>query len=626
MIVHSYKLNQMSEEIENHVLERYDISKKLGRGAYGIVWRASDKRTKKIVALKKVFEAFQNSVDAQRTYREVMYLQELNGHDNIVRLLSIIRAHNNRDLYLIFEHMETDLHACIKGKILQSIHKQFIFYQLLKGLKYIHSADLIHRDLKPSNLLINSECVIKVADFGLARSVAQKDNGEDPIVSDYVATRWYRAPEILLGSQCYNKAVDMWSAGCILAELISGKVLFTGKSTLNQVELIIELLGRPTNQEIESLGSPLAWNILSNISSQKKRSFTELFSSEGKDALDLLRRLLSFSPSHRMTVEEALRHPYVKQFHCDADEIACKKVIKLPVDDNTKLSLKEYREAIYKDINEKVNNSRKNPQDGLPKINDKIKSLASKDRFEKNDQEISTTLGDKRTTGKDGKPQFDEEFKMRKSSVEPQLAESRIKDKLKVNKSLDLKHSEPIVKDKDIMLQSKAGVKIAMKGTYKSIDGSVHNQKNENRSGLDSNKWFRSSSPPQLINKRSPSKIEEAGQSQSFTKANFKTTNSSLLGDKDHIRVKKSGYIMTGTPSGQHKKSSSQAQVQFSSYNLKSPGKDKKDDKKTSSNYFFKKPKSKAVIEDDIGDKGRSKKLFTFGSQKSFNQFNLKGY
>ena len=311
----------MSEEIESHVLERYEIHKKLGRGAYGIVWKAIDKRNKRTVALKKVFEAFQNSVDAQRTYREVMYLQELNGHDNIVRLLSIIRAHNNRDLYLVFEYMETDLHTVIKHNILQSIHKQFIFYQLLKALKYIHSGDLIHRDLKPSNLLINSECLIKVADFGLARSVAQKDDGQDPVVSDYVATRWYRAPEILLGSQCYNKAVDMWSAGCILAELIAGKVLFTGKSTLNQVELIIELLGRPKDSQIDALGSPLARNILANITAQKTRSFTQMFSTEGKDALDLLRRLLTFSPHERMTVEEALDHPYVRTWHCVADEI-----------------------------------------------------------------------------------------------------------------------------------------------------------------------------------------------------------------------------------------------------------------------------------------------------------------
>lgn len=158
--------------VEKHVTERYQILKKLGRGAYGIVWKAKDKKTGKVVALKKVFEAFQNSIDAQRTYREAMYLQELNGHHNIVRLLSIIRAYNNKDLYLIFEYMETDLHLVIRARILEPIHKTFITYQMLKALKYIHSAEIIHRDLKPSNLLIDTNCNIKIADFGLARSVA----------------------------------------------------------------------------------------------------------------------------------------------------------------------------------------------------------------------------------------------------------------------------------------------------------------------------------------------------------------------------------------------------------------------------------------------------------------------
>ena len=187
----------MSDEVEPHVLERFDILAKLGKGAYGIVWKARNKKSGQVVALKKVYDAFQNSTDAQRTYREVMYLQHLNGHENIIRLLSIIRAFNNKDLYLVFDLMETDLHIVIRAKILKPVHKQFILYQLFKALKYIHSADIIHRDLKPSNMLINSDCLMKLADFGLARSITATDDG-DPIVSEYIATRWYRAPEILI--------------------------------------------------------------------------------------------------------------------------------------------------------------------------------------------------------------------------------------------------------------------------------------------------------------------------------------------------------------------------------------------------------------------------------------------
>ena len=223
----------MTEEIESHVLDKYEIIQKLGKGAYGIVWKATDKKYKNVVALKKVFDAFHNVTDSQRTYRECMFLQELNGHENIIRLRNIIKAENNKDLYLVFDFMETDLHHVIRAGILQDIHKQYIIYQTLKALKYIHSAELIHRDLKPSNILINSECHIKVADFGLARSVAAHGEDTNIKLTDYVATRWYRAPEILLGSTSYSKAVDMWSVGCILGELIVGKPIFPGTSTLS---------------------------------------------------------------------------------------------------------------------------------------------------------------------------------------------------------------------------------------------------------------------------------------------------------------------------------------------------------------------------------------------------------
>lgn len=352
----------MSEEIEAHVLDRYEILSKLGRGAYGVVWKARNRLNGKMVALKKVFDAFQNSTDAQRTYREVMYLQHLNGHENIVRLLSILRAHNNKDLYLVFDLMETDLHLVIRAKILKPIHKQFIMYQLFKALKYIHSADLIHRDLKPSNMLINSDCSMKLADFGLARSVALSHEGM-PVVSDYIATRWYRAPEILLGSQQYSKAVDMWSAGCIMAEILMEKVLFAGKSSLNQIELIIELLGRPSEKDIRDLNVGSSSTLLNSIKNEKSLSFSETFAQVGSDALGLLRKLLVYSPQNRLTVEEVLEHPYFAAFHSPEEEIVCEMKITIPINDNEKLSLKAYREAIYENISEKVKEQNRHMND-----------------------------------------------------------------------------------------------------------------------------------------------------------------------------------------------------------------------------------------------------------------------
>ena len=122
----------MSEDIEPHILRKFEIIQKLGKGAYGIVWKAIDRKTKMVVALKMVFDAFHNDTDAQRTFREVVFLQELNGHENIVRLLNIIRAENDKDLYLVFDFMDTDLHAVIRANILEEIHKQYIIYQLLK--------------------------------------------------------------------------------------------------------------------------------------------------------------------------------------------------------------------------------------------------------------------------------------------------------------------------------------------------------------------------------------------------------------------------------------------------------------------------------------------------------------
>ncbi|KAJ6661537.1 hypothetical protein lerEdw1_014447 [Lerista edwardsae] len=302
-------------EVEERVSRRYEIKRRLGKGAYGIVWKAVERQSGASVAVKKIFDAFRNRTDAQRTYREIMFLQEFGEHPNIIRLLNVIQAQNDKDIYLVFESMETDLHAVIKkGNLLKEIHKCYILYQLLKATKFIHSGNVIHRDQKPSNILLDADCFVKLCDFGLARSLSQihKDEG-NPTLTEYVATRWYRAPEILLASHSYTKGVDMWSIGCILGEMLLGKPLFPGTSTVNQIEQILRVIPAPSPEE----------------------------------ALDLLKRLLVFNPEKRLTAEEALEHPYVHRFHCPAKEPALTRSVVLPLDDDVQLSVAEYRNKLY---------------------------------------------------------------------------------------------------------------------------------------------------------------------------------------------------------------------------------------------------------------------------------------
>ncbi|EPY73920.1 hypothetical protein CB1_002454001 [Camelus ferus] len=173
-------------EVDHHVAQRYLLKRRLGKGAYGIVWKAVDRRTGEVVAIKKIFDAFRDKTDAQRTFREIMLLQEFGNHPNIIRLLDVIQAENDRDIYLVFEYMDTDLHAVIcKGTVLKDTHKRYIFYQLLRATKFIHSGCVIHRDQKPA-------CLSFILSHGLPVRLTT--------LTEYVATRWYRAPEVLLSS------------------------------------------------------------------------------------------------------------------------------------------------------------------------------------------------------------------------------------------------------------------------------------------------------------------------------------------------------------------------------------------------------------------------------------------
>ncbi|KAM7373180.1 hypothetical protein PAMP_008054 [Pampus punctatissimus] len=346
-------------EVEEHISLKYEIKKRLGKGAYGIVWKAVDRQSGEIVAVKKIFDAFRNRTDAQRTFREIMFLQEFGDHPNIVKLLNVIRAQNDKDIYLIFEYMDTDLHAVIKkGTLLKDIHKRYVMYQLLKAIKYLHSGNVIHRDKKPSNVLLDTDCVVKLCDFGLARSLnqIQEDSG-NPALTEYVATRWYRAPEILLGSTRYTKGVDMWSLGCILGEMLLGKALFPGTSTINQIEKIMSAIPHPSPDDVLAIKSEYGSSVIQRMLLKPQVPLEDLLQpSVSPDALDLLRGLLVFNPDKRLTAEQALQHPYVARFHNPAKEPALNYDVVLPVDDDVQLSVVQYRNKLYEMMLERRTN------------------------------------------------------------------------------------------------------------------------------------------------------------------------------------------------------------------------------------------------------------------------------
>ena len=227
---------------------KYSFTRVVGSGAYGVVISATDTHLNSRVAIKMVPKAFQDEIDAKRILREIKLLKHLK-HENIVGIVDMMPpmmryVDDFKDVYIVSELMETDLYRIIYSKQSLSLdHVQYFIYQVLRALKYIHSANVLHRDLKPSNLLVNSNCDLKVCDFGLARGVLDNDQMRDstkrPLLTEYVVTRWYRAPEIMLACHEYDKPVDVWSTGCILAELLARKPFFPGEDYIDQVSIFL---------------------------------------------------------------------------------------------------------------------------------------------------------------------------------------------------------------------------------------------------------------------------------------------------------------------------------------------------------------------------------------------------
>ncbi|CAI8613195.1 unnamed protein product [Vicia faba] len=290
----------------------------VGRGASGIVCAAVNAETREEVAIKKVGNAFDNRIDAKRTLREIKLLRHMD-HENVIVLKDIIRppqTNNFNDVYIVYELMDTDLHQIIRSN--QPLTDDHC--RLLRGLKYVHSANILHRDLKPSNLLLNSNCDLKIGDFGLARTTRETD-----FMTEYVVTRWYRAPELLLNCSEYTAAIDIWSVGCILGEIMTRQPLFPGTDYVHQLRLITELIGSPDDTSLGFLRSDNARRYVKQLPQYPKQEFAARFPNMSPGAVDLLERMLVFDPNRRITVDEALSHQYLAPLHDINVEPVCSR-------------------------------------------------------------------------------------------------------------------------------------------------------------------------------------------------------------------------------------------------------------------------------------------------------------
>ncbi|XP_055354621.1 mitogen-activated protein kinase 1-like [Paramacrobiotus metropolitanus] len=339
-------LVQVKGQIFN-VGPRYTNLRYIGEGAYGMVVSAVDSlsrdRDKAKVAIKKI-SPFEHQTYCQRTLREIKILNRLK-HENIIDIKDILRAptiDQMRDVYIVQTLMETDLHKLLKTQRLGQDHICYFLYQILRGLKYIHSANVLHRDLKPSNLLLNTTCDLKICDFGLAR-VADPVQDHKGVLTEYVATRWYRAPEIMLNSRGYTKAIDIWSVGCILAEMLSNRPIFPGKHYLDQLNHILSTIGSPSSTDLDAIHNDKARSYLISLPTKSRQAWTKLYPNADAQALDLLDKMLAFNPENRIAVEEALAHPFVGSFYDPADEPLAEEPFsyEMELDDLPKERLKE---------------------------------------------------------------------------------------------------------------------------------------------------------------------------------------------------------------------------------------------------------------------------------------------
>lgn len=385
------------------VPDHYEIKHLIGKGAYGYVYFAHDKKKKMNVAIKKVTRLFEDLIDCKRILREITILRRLKSKYTI-GLCDIVIPEDFftfDELYLVLEIADSDLKKLIVTPIfLTEEHVKTILYNLLLGEKFIHDSGIIHRDLKPANCLLNQDCSVRICDFGLARTINEEQEQKHYVEDDeereenekpgphnkdlskqltaHVVTRWYRAPELILLESNYTTAIDVWSTGCIFAELLNmiekheknpnhRFPLFPGSSCFplspghnskkvhergnkDQLNVIFNVLGTPSKEDIDNMNREDVRNYLKMFPEREGINLREKYHAISDEGIELLQAMLQFNAKRRITIKEALQHPYLKEVRkIEQEEISTKKIV-LPFDDWQSLNETQLRYIFLKEI------------------------------------------------------------------------------------------------------------------------------------------------------------------------------------------------------------------------------------------------------------------------------------
>lgn len=311
------------------VPKKYELVKIVGQGAYAMVCSAKDTTASEDddndVAIKKIEECFEQVVITKRILRELRILRHM-SHENVLDVKAVFamgKKETYRDIYIVSELMETDLATVLKSsQPFSPEHCQFFVYQILRGMKYVHSSEVIHRDLKPRNILVNSNCDLKICDFGLARIDWGAKEHPETAMTEYICTRWYRAPELLCAFPKYAKGVDVWSVGCIFAEMILRAPIFPGRDTVDQIKTIIAVVGSPSEKAIAQIQNQKCRKLVESLQKESilKETFDDAKPKPDSAAVDLIGEMLKFDKDERITMKDALLSAYMEQLHEEEDE------------------------------------------------------------------------------------------------------------------------------------------------------------------------------------------------------------------------------------------------------------------------------------------------------------------